>query len=167
MTPQKFEIEVQIRAIDLYWYFVKAFTVFPAVITLVVPLALMAYVDAQAGAGFRDTFTLAFFIVAILPWSVILLAYRGTLLKSPVKHTFSETGIASVIHPIKYFTEWSLAKGAMENRRYILITHSNGFVLLPKKQLGEAQMAAVRGILRREMKEKARLDHAHPAPILP
>lgn len=167
MTPQKFEIEVQIRAIDLYWYFVKAFTVFPAVVTLLVPLGLMACVDAQAGGGFRDTFTLAFFILAILPWSVILLAYRGTLLKSPVKHTFSENGIASAIHPIKYFTEWSFVKAAMENRRYLLITHRNGFVLLPKKQLGEAQMAAVRSILRRQMKEKARLNHADPAPILP
>jgi hypothetical protein len=166
MTPQKFEIEVQIRAIDLYWYFIKAFTVFPAVVTLLVPLGLMAYVDAQAGAGFRDTLTLAFFILAILPWSVILLAYRATLLKSPVKHTFSESGIASVIHPLKYFTEWAFAKGAMENRRYILITHSNGFVLLPKKQLGEAQMGAVRGILRHQMKEKAHL-HSDAAPILP
>jgi hypothetical protein len=153
------EVTVRLNKLSLYWYWMKALTRFPAVLGFLLPIALVAYNEARMDRGFYVTLGLSLFLFVGLPWAAILLLYRNTLLKNPVRFTFSDSGISTVLPPVSNFVEWSFASRAIENSRYILIFLKNGFVLLPKDQMSESDVMAVRFMIGEHMKSNARLSN--------
>ena len=150
------EIQVRLNKRALYWYFVRAFTSFPSA-GMAFPVLVVAYFDFQAGNGFYNTIAVALFLYVLLPWVFILVGYRSTYLKNPVRHVLSPSGISTAIPPVHNYVEWSWAKMATENHRYILIMLKNGFVMLPKNQLTTDEINSVRAIVKEKLKGKARL----------
>ena len=59
--------------------------------------------------------------------------------------------------PISNFGDWSYTRKAKEDRRYLTIKFKRGAVILPKKQLHESELVAIREIVRSNMKENAKL----------
>jgi hypothetical protein len=152
------EVTVRLNKRSLHWYWMKVLTRFPAVLMFLLPIALVAYNQARMNQGFYFTVGLSLFLFVGLPWAAILL-FRNTLLKNPVRYTFSDSGISTALPPVSNFVEWSFASRAIENRRYILIFLKNGFVLLPKDQMSKSDLMAVRFMIGEHMKSNARLSN--------
>lgn len=143
-TGTYIEITVRLGKVGLYWSWLKAVARFPIVLMILVPVGYVAFNEARLGQGFYATLWLSLFLFVGLPWVFILLAYRKTLLKKPVRYIFSDSGISTDVPPVSSFVEWSFAVRATENRWYILVFLKNGFVLLPKNQMNQQEIAAVR-----------------------
>jgi hypothetical protein len=151
------EVAVQLRQRDLVWCYFKLFTRFPVVLWLLLPVAGGPLFNRLTSLGVYYSVVLATFITLYMPWLMARDAYKKYYAGSSVRHIFSESGISSSYRAVSVFVEWKVVSGAIENGQFLLVFLKNGFVLLPKAQLGANGLEGVRALLRSHLKEKARL----------
>jgi hypothetical protein len=79
-------------------------------------------------------------------------------MQSPVYHTFSASGISSKFRGGSIELDWELMRTARETRRYISIWGKRRSpMLIPKSQVGEAELASLKNILQSHLKTGAKL----------
>jgi hypothetical protein len=156
-AAEPIEITVRLGKSGLYWYWLKALTRFPTVLMVLVPIGYLISLEARSGGTFYNTIWFSLFYFVAAPWAFILLAYRNTFLKNTVRYIFSNSGISTAVASASSFVEWSWAARAIENRHHILLFLKNGFVLLPKNQMNQDEIASVRTVIRGHLKHKAAL----------
>jgi capsule polysaccharide modification protein KpsS len=91
----------------------------------------------------------------VLPLVQLLRVRRGPGVNSDTQHGFSATGISTTRGPVSNFADWSFAKDAKEDKRHITVRFKSGAVLLPKDQLRDEQVTAIRAVIRQNMHNRA------------
>lgn len=97
-------------------------------------------------------------VFAGLPGLHVLRIRNSPAVTTDTHHVSSNSGIASIIGPVSNFVDWSFARKADENRRYLVINFKQGSpFLLPKRQLNETELTTIRAIVRTHLKKAAKL----------
>jgi site-specific recombinase XerD len=95
------------------------------------------------------------FFFGVLPLVQVLRMRNSPGVNSDTQHGFSATGISTMMGPVSNFAEWSFAKDAKEDNRHITVRFKSGAVLLPKNQLREEEVTAIRAAIRQNMHDRA------------
>jgi hypothetical protein len=95
----------------------------------------------------------------IVPLISAVTAMRNPAMQSAFHHTFSDTGILSRFLGGSLQAEWSLIRNADESPRYFAIQAKRGGLpmLVPKDQLTEADISALRRVLKLHLQANAKL----------
>jgi len=97
------------------------------------------------------------FVYGAVPWIQAIVSRRSSLLRFPIRHTFSSRGISSQLHGATVALDWTLVQSARETNRYIGVWGKRGGpMLIPKKQIGESDLASLRRILQYHLQTKAK-----------
>jgi hypothetical protein len=160
MTEQSTEltISVQLHTRDAYWATLLYLFKVRRLVSVAVFVCGVAYV---ASLGYLvPAFIAASSIplVFVLLWIQAAVSMRNPMMQSPIYHTFSPSGISSKFQGGHIALDWELVRSASETGKYVSIWAKGGLpMILPKSQVGEAELAALKNILQRHLKTGAKL----------
>jgi hypothetical protein len=117
----------------------------------------VAFFENKAGQGFYMSTGLLLLFFGLLPGVQIFRMRKSPGVNSDTQHVFSDSGISTVMGPVSNFAEWSFVIDATENKRHLTVRFKSGAVVLPKKQLQETELCAIRAIVRSNLKEMSKL----------
>jgi hypothetical protein len=138
---------------DLYWSMWRTLFTLPVALMVFVVIVLMIL------NNFRDrTFdTVSLFVPVFLVLTFVAVIYARRKGLAETTYQISGCGITTDWGSRSYSVRWEWVKDAIESDRYVWVRFKAGHVLIPKKQLTESNLAAVRAILREHLREKARV----------
>ena len=157
--PADLTISVQLNARDAHWATISYLLNLPflAIIAVIVCGSVYEVSLGDTRQAYIAAFVV-FFAFVVLPWIQAALSMRNPMMRSPIYHTFSASGISSRFQGGNIGLDWQLVRSARESGRYISIRGKRGGpMLIPKRQLGEVELVSLRGILQRHLLTRAKL----------
>jgi hypothetical protein len=146
-------LKVQLGVWDLYWSMWRMFFTLPVALMLLVVVGLMILADFRDRT--LDTVSFSVPVFLVVTFFAVVYARRKGLAANET--TISGVGITTDWGSRSYSVRWEWIKDASESDRYVWVRFKTGHVLIPKRQLTESNLAAVRAILREHLREKARV----------
>src|SRR5258708_2371891 len=160
-TPQPSEltISVQLRAKDVRWA-TQRYLFSPRFLSVILVSVTVFAWRVRGTAGVYITGISLVFVFGIAPWFNAAISMRKPVMQAPLHHTFSATGISTKFQGGSLSLDWQHIAGANENREYVSIQGKAGApMVIPKAQVGEADLASLRSILVRHLQTQARVKY--------
>ncbi len=158
--PSDLTISIQLRPKDVRWAMFLYCLTAPRLAFYAVLVCGSLYSGNPRLAYFAVAAVL--FVLVLLPWIQAGAAMRNPMMRSPIYHTFSASGISSKFQGGSLGLEWPLLRKARETRHYISIWGKRGTpMIVPKNQLNEVELASLRSNLRFYMQARASLNESN------
>lgn len=126
--------------------------VVPVMATAIAAVALRREPIGVVGAVFVGVAMLFIF-----PWSLSKASAKNPGALAPITYTFDESGVSAVYVNGETRSAWSLVVRAFETANEVFVVMQSGsFHLIPKAQVNERELAALREILQRHLGAQAR-----------
>lgn len=148
-------VTVRFSKADLYRIILHGYVKFPTILGFLLPVAALAFFEVRGNGSFYLSCTMLLFFLGVLPLVQVVRMRNSPGINSDTQHGFSATGISTTMGPVSNFAEWSFAKDAREDDRHITVRFKSGAVLLPKNQLREDELTAIRTVIRQNMPDRA------------
>jgi hypothetical protein len=139
----------------LYKIILRSYVEFPTILGFLLPVAAVAFYEIRGEGSPSMSCAMLLLFFGVLPLVQLLRVRRGPGVNSDTQHGFSATGISTTMGPVSNFADWSFAKDAKEDKRHITVRFKSGAVLLPKDQLRDEQVTAIRAVIRQNMHNRA------------
>jgi hypothetical protein len=158
--PSDVSISVRLSASDVRWATMQG-----ALNALNVVALLVAAVGVPVRFGLAPVDYLVMlvlgglFLFVIAPRIQAAISFRSPTMRFPFRHAFSTSDVTSAFEGGSLSLDWSHIRKARESSRYIGIWGKRGIpMVIPKSQVANTDLAALREILRSHLQSKARLN---------